>query len=70
MNLSEHFTLAEFLKSDTVKKFNAELEPLRTAVNMPIIVTSGYRSNALNVAMHKNGCYTSKTSQHMKGESK
>ena len=86
MNLSEHFTLAEFLKSDTAKRFNIKneatekhiesmsylckktLEPLRTAINKPIIVTSGYRSNALNVTMRKAGYYTSKTSQHMKGE--
>ena len=43
------------------------LEPLRTAIG-PIIITSGYRSNALNVTMRKNGYYTSKTSQHMEGE--
>jgi len=86
MNLSEHFTLAEFLRSDTAAKYNVKniatedhvrrmkqlcinvLEPIRTIFNKPVIVTSGYRSNALNVTMREHGYHTSKTSQHMKGE--
>ena len=86
MNLSDHFTLAEFLRSDTASKYNIKnvateqhvknmkqlcinvLEPIRTVFNKPVIVTSGYRSNALNVTMREHGYYTSKTSQHCKGE--
>ena len=86
MNLSEHFTLQEFLKSETAKKFNVAnvatekhtknmialckniLEPLRREIDKPVIITSGYRSSALNETMGKNGYYVSRTSQHMKGE--
>lgn len=39
------------------------LDPLRDAYGKPIIVTSGYRSPALNKAVKG-----SKTSQHMKGQ--
>ena len=39
------------------------LDPLRDAYGKPIIVTSGYRSPALNAAVKG-----SKTSQHMKGQ--
>lgn len=39
------------------------LDPLRDAYGKPVIVTSGYRSPALNAAVKG-----SKTSQHMKGQ--
>ena len=39
------------------------LDPLRDAYGKPVIVTSGYRSHALNKAVKG-----SKTSQHMKGQ--
>lgn len=39
------------------------LEPLRTIVKEPIIISSGYRCSQLNAAVGG-----SKTSQHMKGE--
>ena len=39
------------------------LDPLRDAYGKPIIVTSGYRSPAINAAVKG-----SKTSQHMKGQ--
>ena len=39
------------------------LDPLRNAYGKPIIVTSGYRSPALNAAVKG-----SKTSQHVKGQ--
>lgn len=42
---------------------NNVLDPLRNAYGKPIIVTSGYRSPALNAAVKG-----SKTSQHMKGQ--
>lgn len=40
------------------------LEPLREALGLPIIITSGYRSQALNVRI----THHSATSQHMQGE--
>ena len=40
------------------------LEPLREALGMPIIITSGYRSKALNDRI----THHSSTSQHMNGE--
>ena len=40
------------------------LEPLRDAIGLPIIITSGFRTKALNDLM----AHTSKTSQHMRGE--
>ena len=42
---------------------NNVLDPLRNAYGKPIIVTSGYRSPALNAAVRG-----SKTSHHMKGQ--
>lgn len=79
--LSEHFSVAEFEKSETASKHNIPntipvqyiptlqqlcrtiLEPLRSFVGQPIIITSGYRSNALNVKVR--GVYAS---QHTLGE--
>jgi len=66
MNLSEHLTLAEFIRSDNAKRHgisnmptgelleNAKtlaekvFEPIRNHFNVPIIVSSGYRSKELN----------------------
>jgi hypothetical protein len=79
--LSEHFTLGEFLKSQTalrrgirnipsetiISKLTAVcvnvLEPVRQHFGRPVVISSGYRSPALNAAIGG-----SKTSQHMKGE--
>ena len=41
------------------------LEPLREALGLPLIITSGYRSKALNDRVTHN---SSSTSQHMNGE--
>lgn len=61
MNLSPHFTLAEFTRTShkvdnnpvgvhlaNLKKLAAALEQVRALFNKPIIITSGYRSPALN----------------------
>ena len=40
------------------------LEPLREAIGLPIIITSGFRTKALNDKL----AHTSSTSQHMRGE--
>lgn len=40
------------------------LEPLREAISMPVIVTSGFRTKALNDKL----AHASSTSQHMRGE--
>lgn len=81
MKITEHFTLEEFIASDTAKKYNINntptdehiksirllcenmLEPLRVAYSKPIVISSGYRSSALN-----NKVGGSSTSQHCKGE--
>lgn len=63
--LSKHFTLAEFIASDTaqrrgidnnppqnvvdeLKRTAALMEQVRTVLNVPVTVTSGYRCSALN----------------------
>ncbi len=65
MNLSKHFTLAEFTRTGTglpnVPGVTAQenlvalcaeiLEPLREALGAPIRITSGFRSDAVNVAV-------------------
>jgi hypothetical protein len=65
MNLSPHFTLAEFTVSETaarygidntpspeiieaLKKTAALLEEVRALLGQPIVITSGYRCQALN----------------------
>lgn len=80
MNLTEHFTLDEFIQSRIAKDMNidntppadivaklqftaAGLERIRAALGFPININSGYRSLALNRAVH--GAIDS---QHMKGE--
>lgn len=81
MNLSPHFTLAEFVVSDTAARRGIKNDPpadllhalKRTAQGMeavrvrlggaPIIVTSGYRSPALNAAVGGQP-----SSQHTRGE--
>ena len=40
------------------------LEPLREAIGLPVIVTSGFRTKALNDKL----AHASSTSQHMRGE--
>lgn len=40
------------------------LEPLREAIGLPVIITSGFRTKALNDKL----AHTSSTSQHMRGE--
>ncbi len=76
MQLSEHFTLAELTKTNTgidntpdneavmnLKRLcTMVLEPLRTHINKPIIVNSGYRSFEVNVKVGG-----SRTSSHMNG---
>ena len=81
MNLSPHFTLAEFVVSDTAARRGIDNDPpaellhalKRTAQGLeavrvrlggaPIIVTSGYRSPALNAAVGGQP-----SSQHTRGE--
>lgn len=81
LQLSEHFTLAEFERSATATACGINnsvppqyiptfqqlckevLEPLRRFVGGPIVISSGYRSNQLNVKV--GGAYAS---QHTLGE--
>lgn len=81
MNLSTHFTLAEFTLSTeagrrgiandppaellpTLKRTALGMETVRIRLGgMPIVVSSGYRSLALNRALGSKD-----TSQHLKGE--
>lgn len=79
MKLSENFKLSEFVTSakhpnipnnpppeavDNIRRLVANiLDPARKGISMPIVVTSGYRSQALNRAVGG-----SATSQHIKGE--
>ena len=80
--LSPHFTLREFVVSQTAKEHGIvnvpsepevenlralcvhTLEPLREALGLPIVVTSGYRCKQLNQLLVQH----SKKSQHMNGE--
>ena len=68
MNLTEHFTRAEFEKKDpmppgVVPTYAALcaliLEPIRAYTKQPIRITSGYRSPEHNAAV--NGAKTSQT---------
>ena len=76
MNITENFTLEEFMHSDTaiVKGIKNDpgsrenlcaklLQPLRDAIGKPISINSGYRCPELNAAV--GGV---PTSQHQKGE--
>ena len=81
LQLSEHFTLAEFERSATAQACGIDnnvpakyvpvlqqlckevLEPLRSYVGQPIIISSGYRCNQLNIKV--GGAYAS---QHTLGE--
>lgn len=80
MNLSPHFTLAEFTHSQTAARLGIDnmptpaiignmvrvahaLELIRNLVGKPIIITSGYRSPALNA----NTPGSSPTSAHTRG---
>lgn len=81
MQLSEHFTLAEFTTSKTATRQGLDntpdakarlrlaylcqniLQPIRRRLNLPIEVTSGYRSPELNKAVGG-----AKNSQHMTGD--
>lgn len=80
MQLSPHFTLAEFTVSETaarqgidntptpeiianLKRLTERLEKVRAVFNAPVLITSGYRSPALNAAVggvknsaHTTGC--------------
>jgi hypothetical protein len=77
--LSQHFTLAEFIASDTaqrrridnnppqnvideLKRTAALMELVRTALTVPITITSGYRCSALNKMIG-----SSPTSKHVQG---
>ncbi len=76
MQLSEHFTLAELTTTNTgldnepnkevvmnLKRLvTTVLEPLRVHIDKPLIVNSGYRSQAVNMKVGG-----SKTSAHMNG---
>ena len=75
LQLSEHFTLAEFERSATAQACGIDnnvpakyvpvlqqlckevLEPLRSFVGKPIIISSGYRCNQLNIKV--GGAYAS-----------
>lgn len=77
LRLSEHFTLSEMLRThkNVTNRIGANeidniidlvheiLEPLRDYVKTPIIISSGYRSPALNLAVGG-----SATSQHLDGQ--
>ena len=81
MQLSKHFKLSEFEKSQTATRKGIDnkagsgeiknltdlcygvLEPTRARFEKPIIITSGYRSEALCEAIG-----SKKTSQHTKGQ--
>lgn len=81
MNLSEHFTLEEFTRSETAERegisniptadhirsmktlCNELLEPIRAHFGKPIVISSGFRSPALCIAIG-----SSRNSQHAKGE--
>jgi Peptidase M15 len=76
--LGKNFTLSEFVKTSTgVENIPGEkeiaalrllvekcLQPLRDYLQMPITITSGFRSSAVNKAVPG----SSNTSQHTKGE--
>lgn len=79
MQMTPHFTLVEFTRSDTAARLGidntpdsralsnlhflaAKLEEVRAILQAPIIVTSGYRSPALNKAIDG-----SATSSHLEG---
>lgn len=81
MQLTKHFSLKEFTKSQTADRKGIDntppqdiipklsflatqiLEPLRERIQKPIIITSGYRSPELSLAIG-----SSQLSQHCKGE--
>lgn len=81
MQLTKHFSLKEFTKSQTADRKGLDntppqdiipklsflatqiLEPLRERIQKPIIITSGYRSAELSLAIG-----SSQLSQHCKGE--
>lgn len=81
MQLSEHLTLAEAIKSQTATRLGIDntptiahmealravaknvFEPIRNHFGVPIAVTSGYRSRALNDAIRG-----SRRSQHCHGQ--
>lgn len=80
MLLSDHFSLDEFLFSETARRMGRPivpgpdivnnlrrlcltlLEPIRVKLARPLVITSGYRPDWLNVAIGG-----SKTSNHMQG---
>jgi len=53
----------EEIKTNLIALVDNVLDPLRTEYGKPIIVSSGFRCNMLNLAIGG-----SKTSQHMKGQ--
>ncbi len=80
MNLTEHFTLEEFIQSTIAKERGIDntptdeiifklhltadgLERVRAILGFPIKINSGYRCEALNLAVGG-----SLNSQHMRGE--
>lgn len=80
MDLSTHFSLSEFVTSQTAERLGIDntppqsvmrailrtatgLEGVRTLLGAPIIISSGYRSPALNKAIGG-----AANSQHVKGE--
>lgn len=81
LQISENFTLGEFLKSQSAARLGIDntpndtvirnlqalchnvLEPVRLHYRRPVVISSGYRSPALNRAIGGSG-----TSQHCKGE--
>lgn len=79
MNLSPHFTLQEFIRSEKAARFGLDntpneqatenlrlvaslMEQIRSLLGHPIIITSGYRSSAVNKAVG-----SKPTSYHLQG---
>ena len=85
MNLTPHFSLAEFERSATAQRLGIDnsvpekyipslrnlcrqvLEPLRQFAAQPVVISSGYRCQALNTAIYQ-GTTPNSRSQHLRGE--
>ena len=71
IQLSEHFWLSEFECKDGTNFVELELveklEQLRKLLNVPIVITSGYRSKEYNDSLIKRGYKASPNSKHIQG---